>query len=122
MLEYDCINNVTEYETLLVGLNLAINRRIRHITVIGDSNLVVSQIILKFSTKNERLRKYIDLVRNTMKHFEEISIEVIPREENHIVYALAVSGSTLQPCEGTLQDLCNMEVVFRPSFPNNMEH
>jgi ribonuclease HI len=79
-LEYDCTNNVVEYEALLIGLNLAIDRKIKHIRVIGDSDLVVSQINLKFSTKNERIKKYRDLVRDTMKYFEEISIEAVPRE------------------------------------------
>jgi hypothetical protein len=39
-----------------------------------------------------------------------------------VVDALVVSSSTLQPCEGPLHDLCKMEVLFRPSFPDNLEH
>jgi ribonuclease HI len=61
-LEYDCTNNVVEYESLLIGLNLALDRNIRHLKVIGDSDLIVSQVNLKFSTKNERLRRYRDSV------------------------------------------------------------
>jgi len=107
---------------LLIGLNLAIDRQIKHIRVIGDSDIVVFQINLKFSTKNERIKKYRDLVRDTMKYFEEVLIEAIPREENHVIDALAVSRSTLQPCEGPLQDLCKLEVVFKPLIPKNVEH
>jgi hypothetical protein len=36
--------------------------------------------------------------------------------------ALDVSASTLQPCEGPFHDLCKMEVLFRPSVPDNLEH
>jgi hypothetical protein len=36
--------------------------------------------------------------------------------------ALAVSTFTLQPCEGPLDDLCKMEVLFRPFVPDNLEH
>ena len=57
-----------------------------------------------------------------MKVFEVVSIEEIPREENYVVYALVVSTSTLQPFEGPLQNLCKMEVLFRPLIPDNLEH
>jgi hypothetical protein len=39
-----------------------------------------------------------------------------------VVDDLAVSASTLQPCEGPFHDLCKMEVLFRPSVPDNLEH
>jgi hypothetical protein len=31
-------------------------------------------------------------------------------------------STTLQPCEEMLHDICKMEVVFRPSIPDNLEH
>jgi hypothetical protein len=36
--------------------------------------------------------------------------------------ALAISASTLQPCDGPLRDLCKMEFLFKPSIPDNLEH
>jgi hypothetical protein len=51
-----------------------------------------------------------------------VSIEAVPREEKYAADALVVSVSTLQPCEGPLQNLWKMEVLFRPSIPNNLEH
>jgi ribonuclease HI len=121
-LEYNCTNNVVKYKDFLIGLNLAIDRKIKCIRVIRDYDLIVCQISLKFYTKNERIKKYRYLVRDAMNYFEEIPIEVVPREENHIVDSLALSGYTLQPCEGPLQYLRNMEVVFRPSVPENVEN
>jgi hypothetical protein len=56
------------------------------------------------------------------KSFRKVSIEVIPREENHMDDALDIFASTLQPCEGPLHDLCRMEVLFRPYVPDNLEH
>jgi ribonuclease HI len=84
-LEYHCKNNVVEYEALIIGFNLAIDRKIKYLRVIGDSDLVVSQVLLNFSTKNERLKRYQDLARDIAKHFEVISIEAVPKEENHVV-------------------------------------
>jgi hypothetical protein len=51
-----------------------------------------------------------------------VSLEAIPQEDNHMVDALAISTSTLQPYEGPVHDLCKMEVHFRPSIPDNLEH
>jgi ribonuclease HI len=70
-LEYDCTNNIVEYKALLIGLNLALDRNIKCLKVIGDSDLVVSQVKLKFAAKNERLRKYRDSVRDTIELFDD---------------------------------------------------
>jgi len=51
-----------------------------------------------------------------------VTIKAVPREENYVADALVVSASTLQPCDGPLQNLCKMEVLFRPSIPDNLEH
>jgi hypothetical protein len=41
-LEFDCTNNVAEYEALILGLNLAINKGATILEVKGDSDLIVS--------------------------------------------------------------------------------
>jgi hypothetical protein len=78
--------------------------------------------MMKFATKNEKLKKYQDLAQSFSKSFKIVLLEAIPREDNHTANALVVSASTLQPCEGQLRDLCKMEVLFRPSIPDNLEH
>ena len=50
-LEFDCTNNVDEYEALLLGLELARDMKIKCLSVIGDLDLVVSQA-------RDRLRGY----------------------------------------------------------------
>jgi hypothetical protein len=51
-----------------------------------------------------------------------VTIKEVPREENYVEDALVVSSSTLQTCDGPLQNLCKMEVFFRPLIPDNLEH
>jgi ribonuclease HI len=121
-LEFCCTNNVAEYEALILGLNLAIDKGATILEVKGDSDLIVSQVRMRFATKNEKLKKYRDVAQTLSKTFKKILIEVVPREENHVADALAVSVSTSQPCEGPLHDQCKMEVLFRPSIPDNLEH
>jgi ribonuclease HI len=57
-LEYHCTNNIAEYEALILGFNLEIDKGVTYLKAKGDSNLIVSQVLMKFSTKNEKLKKY----------------------------------------------------------------
>jgi len=120
-LEYHCTNNVVEYKALIIGLNLAIDKGVKHLKVIGDSYLIVSQVLLDFVAKNERLKMYCDFGISIAKSFEVVSIEAVPREEHCVAYSLDVSTSSSQPCDGTLQNLWKMEVLFRPSILDNVE-
>jgi ribonuclease HI len=119
-LEFDCTNNIAEYEALILGINLAIDMNIKNLHVKGDSDLIVSQINKKFVAKNPRLKQYRDAIWDAIKRFDNFSIEAIPREENHSTDSLAMSASNLQLSKEI--GLYKVEVNFRPSLPNNLEH
>jgi ribonuclease HI len=95
-LEFNCTNNIVEYEALILGMNLAIDMNIKSLHVRGDSDLIVSQVNKNFTAKNPRLKQYRDVVWDAMKRFDNFSIEAIPREENHLADNLVISTSTLQ--------------------------
>ena len=40
-LEFPCSNNTAEYEAYLIGLATALEMGVKHLKVLGDSNLVV---------------------------------------------------------------------------------
>ena len=42
-LEFPCLNNTVEYEAYLTGPALALEMEVKHLKVVGDSNLVVCQ-------------------------------------------------------------------------------
>ena len=42
-LEFPCSNNTAEYEAYLTGLATALEMGVKHLKVLGDSNLVVCQ-------------------------------------------------------------------------------
>jgi ribonuclease HI len=121
-LEFWCTNKIVEYEALILGLNLAIDKSVTILEVKGNSELIVSQVLMRFSTKNEKLKRYRDVAQTLSKSFRKFSIEVVPQEENHVVDSLVVSASTLQPYQEPLHDLCRMEVLFIPFVPDNLEH
>ena len=52
-LGFSCSNNVVEYETYLTGLTIALNIGAKHIRVLGDSNLVVSQVKSDFALREQ---------------------------------------------------------------------
>ena len=41
---FSCSINAAEYEAYLTGLTIALSMRVKHKRVLGDSNLVVSQV------------------------------------------------------------------------------
>jgi ribonuclease HI len=56
--DFPCSNNAAEYEAYLVGLAIAYEMGIKHLQVIGDSNLVVCQARGEFSLKEPSLAPY----------------------------------------------------------------
>ncbi len=61
-LEFDSTNNVAEYEALLLGLDIAKDMQIKNLKIIGDSDLIISQVNRKFACKSDRLKKYRNAV------------------------------------------------------------
>jgi hypothetical protein len=71
-LEFACTNNVIEFEALLLGIENAYNLGFGHLTVFGDSKLVVNLVRKIYSPSNKLLKtiypSYLDV------HFKSIII------------------------------------------------
>ena len=59
-LYFDCTNNIAEYKASILGLEAAIDLRIKHLEVFGDSALVVYQVNSEWDTKHPKLIPYWD--------------------------------------------------------------
>ena len=57
-LEFPCSNNMTEYEAYLTELAMALKMGVKHLRVLGDSNLVICQTKGSFSLKEPNLTLY----------------------------------------------------------------
>lgn len=75
-------NNDAEYMSLIQGLKLAINSKIRNITVKGDSSLIISQVIGKFQVRAENLIPLHETVKVLEMNFDNIKYEHVKREFN----------------------------------------
>ena len=92
-LQYQTTNNEVEYEALLKGLELARSVQAESILILGDSQLIISQVNGTYETKEEGMRKYLNKVVRLVKKFKEASFVQIPREENMEADALAKEAS-----------------------------
>ena len=57
-----------------------------------------------------------------MELFDALNLEAVPRDHNSASDRFAVSASTLQPSDEMLEGDCSLEINFRPSLPDNVEH
>ena len=57
-INFECTNNVVEYEALLLGLNALKDMEARRVQVMGDLELVINQVNDSYQTKHPRMRAY----------------------------------------------------------------
>ena len=57
-LGFSCSNNAAEYEAYLIGLTIALSIGVKHMRVLGDSNLVISQVKCDFALREQSLAAY----------------------------------------------------------------
>ena len=107
-LDFPCTNNMAEYEAYLTGLAVARERGIKHLRVIGDSNLVVCQARGDFALKEPSLAPYRAMAQRLEESFEEFNIEHSLRSDNSFAGALATSGSKIR-FEGATTDVTIMK-------------
>ncbi|XP_075659012.1 uncharacterized protein LOC142628861 [Castanea sativa] len=91
-LEFPCSKNTAEYEAYLTRLDTALEMGVKHLRLIGDSNLVVYQTKGSFSLKEPSLAPYKAMAQKMEEKFLTFEIEHIPRSENWFVDALAALG------------------------------
>ena len=92
-LEFSCSKNNAEYEAYLMGLATTHEMGIKHLTVIGDSNLVVYQAKGSFSLKEPSLAPYRTSAQRMEEKFCTFVIKHTQRSENRYADALAALGS-----------------------------
>uniref|UniRef100_A0A2N9ENL2 RNA-directed DNA polymerase n=1 Tax=Fagus sylvatica TaxID=28930 RepID=A0A2N9ENL2_FAGSY len=93
--DFPCSNNAAEYKAYLAGFAIAYEMGIKHLRVIGDSNLVVCQARGEFSLKEPSLAPYRALAQKLEAKFSTFEIEHAQRNENRYADALATLGSQI---------------------------
>jgi ribonuclease HI len=119
-LEFECTNNIAEYEALLQGLRKALDMNIQNLVVFGDSEIVVRQVRNSIHCLTPHLKCYQSEVWSLINKFSAFNINSIPRSNNTEADLLANVASKLLPAEGLSPNAFSVELLFRPSVPDNI--
>ena len=91
-LDFPTTNNEAEYETLVAGLDLAKAVGGENVIVHCDSQVVISQVNGGNKCKNERMKRYLEEVKNRIGSLEVRFVQ-IPRGENECTDRLTKAAS-----------------------------
>lgn len=119
-LEFECTNNTAEYEALIQGLYKAIGLEVRYLKVFGDSEIIVKQVRNTIHCLSTHLKHYQSLAQELTSHFSAFNISSIPRSQNSAADLLANVASKLLPSKDYSPDRFSVELLFRPSIPDNV--
>ncbi|XP_052477193.1 uncharacterized protein LOC105797651 [Gossypium raimondii] len=87
---------MAEYEACIMGIRVAIERRIKVLEVYGDSTLVIYQLKGEWEMRDPKLISYRKLVLELIKEFENVTFCYLPRDENQMADALATLASMIK--------------------------
>ncbi|XP_070025652.1 uncharacterized protein [Nicotiana sylvestris] len=93
---FPCTNNMAEYEACILELMLAIDMNIQELLVIGDSDLLIHQVLGELATKNTKILRYFHYVQELMKRFTKIEFKHVRRIQEELADILATLSSMIQ--------------------------
>lgn len=95
--EFTTINNVAEYEALLLGLRKMKAPGQPNFIVKTDSKVVKDHVEKESEARNPELIKYLNEVRNMERHFQGYSAQHISRNENLEADDLSKTAASKNP-------------------------
>jgi len=110
------MNNIVEYETCIMGIEEAIDLRIKNLDIYGDSTIVINQIKGEWETHHPGLIPYRDYARWLLTFFNKFELHYIPREENQMADALATFSSTYKVNRQNDVPLIKIICLERPAY------
>ncbi len=81
-------NNVAEYQALIAGLEIALDRGVEHLDVFLDSELVVRQVNGRYKVKDAGLKPLHQQACLLLSKFHEVDVKHVRREQNAAADAL----------------------------------
>ena len=95
-LGFGASNNESEYETILVGIELAVTMSADKLLIRSDSQLVVGQVNEEYESRDPRMEKYVPLVKQHLDNFSAWKLEHVTRDCNEKADALAAVATSFQ--------------------------
>ncbi|XP_028119295.1 uncharacterized protein LOC114316816 [Camellia sinensis] len=101
--------NQAEYEALIIGLELAIEFRIRSLQVFGDSQLVIKQVLGEFKCVSGALEEYLIEVKWLISFFDHVTFTHRFRLENKEANEMAQVVSGLKIPKGAQERVIRIQ-------------
>ena len=121
-MNFDCTNNVTEYEALVHGLLFLKDRKAKRVYIFGDSKLIINQVKGTYQTKHTRMRAYRNEVLDILGNlFLEYNFMLISIFKNTIADSLATAASGYQPFAFPISKV-EKRTKNIPSISDNVKH
>jgi ribonuclease HI len=120
-LEFACTNNVVEFEALLLGIENAYNLGCGHLTIFGDSELVVNLVRKIYNPNNKLLKRYTQVVWELISNLLSFNITHIKRELNSMADRLVVFAASPTRKLFPQRPDCMFMSLYRPHLPDNVE-
>ena len=111
---YECLKNETEYEALIMGLDLLIARGIRNVEIIGDSQLIIKQMTRECQCMSKTLAKYFAVATRLLSEFDNVSLQHVSQEMNEEANELAQIASKYRVSPHVLDSLVRVEKNILP--------
>jgi ribonuclease HI len=93
-LEFSCSNDVAKFEALLLGIENALNLGCGHLSVFGNSELVVNLIRKTCSPRNKLMEQYSQVVWALVSNILSFNITQVRKELNSIADRLVVFAAS----------------------------
>ncbi|XP_073139086.1 uncharacterized protein [Henckelia pumila] len=81
-LDFPCTNNQAEYEALVIRLEVLKDFQAKNIQAIGDSQLVLQQVVGEYKCTSLSLAPYFTATSQLDNDFEEINFQYVTRKQN----------------------------------------
>ncbi|XP_070055027.1 uncharacterized protein [Nicotiana tomentosiformis] len=110
-----------EYEACILGLKLAIDMNIQELLVIGDSDLLVHQVLGEWATMTTKILLYLYYVQELRKRFTKIEFKHVLRIQNEFADALATLSSMIQHPDKNFIDPIPVGIHNQPAYCAHVE-
>ena len=115
-LKFPCTNNMAEYEALVLGLQTTIKLNFKKIKIIGDSQLIVNQVLGTYQCHNDILKKYKLVVDKLLLQFDKYTIESSSRSTNRFADTMASLGSLISSQDDQDNITVHVTTLHNPSY------
>jgi ribonuclease HI len=120
-LEFACMNNVTEKEALLLGIENAYNLGCGHLSFFRDSELVLNLVCKIYSPSNKLMKRYTQTIGALISNLLSFNITHVKRELNSMADWLAVFAASPNRQLSPHRPDCTFQSLYHPHIPDNIE-